>query len=343
VWGRGSVDDKIGVVALMEAMELLLRENVRPQRSIWLAFGHDEKVGGMEGAAAIAAHFKEQGIRFEFVLDEGGAVTSGMVQGLNRPLASIGISEKGYVNQVLTVNDPGGHSSQPPAQTAVGVLSRAIVRVEDNPFPARLDQLLPTMEAIGAYLSFGTRLAMANLWLLGPLVKSNLVSDPGSAAGIRTTTAATMASGSPKSNILPTRATGVINFRILPGETTETVHDRVVELIDDERVEVTQEYGRDPSPVSPIDTWGYRLVAGAIRGIDEDILVAPYMVRGGTDAKYFYDVSPNVYRFLMIRVNAETIQYIHGIDERVSVEEFLLAVRYYKHLVRHAMASSQGG
>ncbi len=176
---------------------------------------------------------------------------------------------------MLTVQAAGGHSSQPPPQTALGILARAIVRVEDNPFPARLDFLLPTFDAIGAYMPFGTRLAMSNLWLLSPLVKRNLLSDKDSAAGIRTTTAATMASGSPKSNILPTRATAVINFRILPGETVETVRQRVVALIDDPRVQVSTEYGTDPSPVSPVESRGYRIVAGTIRAMDEAALVAP--------------------------------------------------------------------
>lgn len=336
VWGRGSVDDKIGVIALLEAMEQLLKDGGDLQRSVYLAFGHDEEVGGKDGAREIAAYFQRQGIRFDFVLDEGGALTRGLLAGVDRPLAVIGVSEKGYVNLVLTVEAPGGHSSQPPPQTAAGILSRAVVRVEDRPFPARLDYQLPTFDAIGSYMPFGTRLAMSNLWLLEPLVRRQLLADPDTAAGIRTTTAATMLEGSPKSNILPTRATAVINFRILPGETVETVRQRVIELIDDPRVSVSAEFGIDPSPVSPLDSRGYRLVASTIRGMEESALVAPYMVRGGTDAKYFYAVSPNVYRFLMVRVDPDTVRYIHGIDERVAVPDFIQAVRFYYHLIRQA-------
>jgi carboxypeptidase PM20D1 len=197
---------------------------------------------------------------------------------------------------------------------------------------------LQTFEAIGEQTPFMTQLAMSNLWLLSPLVKKGLLGDKDSAAGIRTTTAATMVSGSPKANILPTKATAVINFRILPGETVETVRQRVVELIDDERVSVNDEYGRNPSPVSRIDTPGYRLIASTIRGLDESVLVAPYMVRGGTDAKYFYPLSSDVYRFLMVNINAATMNFIHGIDERVSVEDYLQAIRFFYHLMRQAMS-----
>jgi carboxypeptidase PM20D1 len=338
IWGRGSVDDKSGVIALMEAMEQLLKDNIRPQRSIYLAFGHDEEVGGSEGAAKIAEHFAAQGISFDFVLDEGGAVTEGMVGGIDRPVAVVGVSEKGYVNLVLTVDAPGGHSSQPPDQTAVGILSRAIVRVEDNPFPASLEHIYRTFEVIGTEMPFGKRLVMGNLWLFSHLVRKTMLADKDNAAGIRTTTAATMVTGSPKSNILPTRATAVINSRILPGETFEAVKQRVVDLIDDERVSVSHESGVDPSPVSPIDSRGYGMIAGTIRGIDDHVLVAPYMVRGGTDARYFYGLSPNVYRFLMVRIDPDTIKYLHGIDEHISVENFSQAITFYYHMIRQSAA-----
>ena len=334
VWGRGSVDDKVGVIALLEATEMLLQQGIEPQRSLYLAFGHDEEVGGADGAQAVARHFEEQGIRFDFVLDEGGALTEGIMAGIDKPLAIIGVSEKGYVNLVLTVLSEGGHSSQPPEHTALGILSQAIVNVENQPFPARLDSMLPTIDAVGAYMPFKDRLAMSNLWLLGPIVKSALLREPDMAAGIRTTTAATMASGSPKSNILPTRAQAVINFRILPGETVESVRQRVVEIIDDERVAVTTEFGSDPSPISTVETRGYELIASTIRAFEPNALVAPYMVRGGTDARYFYGVSPNVYRFLMIRINPKTIRYVHGIDERIPVGDFLTAIRFYYNVLR---------
>jgi len=337
VWGRGSVDDKFTVIALMEAVELLLSENLQPERSLYLAFGHDEEVGGFDGAANVAKYFKSRGMTFDYVMDEGGVVIEGMMDGLDRPLAVIGVSEKGYVNLVLTVNARGGHSSQPPSQTAVGILARAIVKVEDQPFPASLDHMYMTFGAIGAEMPFTTRLAMGNLWLLSPLVEYMMLKNPDDAAALRTTTAATMTSGSPKSNILPTRATAVINFRILPGETVETVKQRVIGLIDDDRVEVQEEMAVNPSPVSPTDSRGYKLIASTIRGMDEDILVAPYMVRGGTDAKYFYDVSPNVYRFMMLRIDPDTIGYIHGIDEHVAVDEYLKAIRFYYYLISQSI------
>jgi carboxypeptidase PM20D1 len=336
VWGRGTLDDKLSVMSFLEATEALLAEGYRPARSLYLAFGHDEEVGGADGALQVAKHFEEQGIEFEFVLDEGGVVTEGMMDGVDRPVAIIGVAEKGYVNLRLRVDAPGGHSSQPPPQTALGIVSRAVVKVEDNPFPAQLTFTRTTFDAIAPYSTFTNRLAMANTWLLAPIIKLQLLGDQGSAATMRTTTAATMASGSSKSNILPTRAEAVINFRIIPGETAGSVRDRVVEIIDDDRIEVSMEYAIDPSPVSPTDSAGFELLARSIRGFDEDILVAPYLVQGGTDARYFHSVSPNVYRFIMARATPDTIRTVHGIDERIPVEDYLTAIRFYYAVIRQA-------
>lgn len=336
IWGRGTVDNKIAVISLMEAMELLLSDGIRFQRDIYFAFGHDEEVGGSDGAAKIAEHFSEQGIRFDFVIDEGGALTIGLSPGIEQPVAVIGVSEKGYVNIKLTVNAAGGHSSSPPAQTALGILSRAIVRVEDNPFPANLSGINQHFEYIGAHSSFLNRLFMSNQWLFAPLIKQQLLAQPASAAAIRTTTAATMSSASPKANILPTQATAIINFRILPGETTESVRQRVVEVVDDDRVVVSAEYGNNPSATSPVDTRGYRLIASTILAMEDNTLVAPFMLQGGTDAKHFYSLSENVYRFLMFKATPETLHYAHGIDEQIPVEEYLQAIRFYYHLVRRS-------
>ncbi len=337
IWGRGTMDDKLSVITLLEAMEQLLSEGIQPHRSVYLAFGHDEEVGGQDGAEQIAAWFADQNVRFEFVLDEGGVITEGIIDSVQAPVAIIGIAEKGWINLELVVNAPGGHSSQPPDHTAVGILSAAIVRVEDNPFPANMDYMMMTINAIGRYMPFMDRLFLANRWLFSGLIERQLIKDPGNASGVRTTTAATMISGSPKSNILPTRASAIVNFRIMPGETGKTVRDRVVGLIDDERVEVNIASNWDPSPLSPTDSAAYELIASTIRAFDPDVLVAPYMVRGGTDAKNYYPLTDNVYRFILVRVNADTIRHVHGIDEHIAVEEYLRAIRFYYHLITRAM------
>lgn len=337
VWGRGTMDDKLTVMALMEAMELLLARGERPARTVYFAFGHDEEVGGVDGAKNIASYFAEQGLRFEFVLDEGGAVTNGMVTGIDDPVAIIGIAEKGYVNLHLTVNAPGGHSSQPPEHTGAGILAAAIVKVEANPFAPDLSAMDANLDYLAHHMPLGTRAALANRWLFGPLVKRTLLANPATAASIRTTTAVTMLEGSTKSNILPTRATAVVNFRILPGDSVASVKEHIESVIDDDRVTIDVEMANEPSPISSTQTLGFELLQKTIRGLDGDVIVAPYLVQGGTDAKHFVDLSDSVYRFMMVRINGDSMRRVHGVNEQIAIKDYAEAVRFY-----HALLSNLG-
>lgn len=196
VWGRGAIDDKSTVMALMEAMELFIANGHQLTRSVYFAFGHDEEVGGQNGAQRVSQYFQEQNIRFEFVLDEGGAIIEGMMPNVEQPVAIIGIAEKGFVNLKLSVSQEGGHSSTPPNNTALGVLAQAIVKLENNQFPTTLAFTNQTFDAVGHYADYPAQVSMANQWLLSPLIESVILANPKSAASVRTTMATTMAEGS---------------------------------------------------------------------------------------------------------------------------------------------------
>ncbi len=342
VWGRGAVDDKSGVVAILEAVEMLLGEGYCPRRTVYLAFGHDEELGGAEGAQRIAERLAARGAtRFALVVDEGGAVGRGFVPGLERPAALVGIAEKGYLNLRLRVEGHGGHSSAPPFETTIGILSRAVARLEATPFPARLDGPARQMfEFLGPEMAFGPRLALANLWLLRPLVERQLLRRPQSAALLRTTTAPTLFRAGVKANALAPDATAVVNFRIRPGETVESVTEFARRAIADSRVHVSH-YGdaRDPSPVSDITSPAFALLAKTIRQVlPPEVVISPLLVVGGTDAKYYARRSPNVFRFLPVVVTPEDFQRVHGTDERISVESLATSIRFFYQLVKNTAA-----
>ncbi|MFQ3197972.1 MAG: carboxypeptidase PM20D1 [Paraglaciecola sp.] len=339
IWGRGTIDDKISVLALLESMEMLLAQNIKPKRGIYFAFGHDEEVGGEEGAKAIAAYLNKQNVQFEFVLDEGGVVTQDLMTGVNRPVAIIGVAEKGFVNLRLTVNADGGHSSQPPQHTAAGILAQAVVKVEANPFPTNLTFIQKTFKHLGYFTEFATRLPLANMWLFSPVVENMMLATPSSAASIRTTTAVTMLKGSSKSNILPTQAEAVVNFRTLPGDTVTDVELYIKGVIDDPRVQITTFMANEASPVSSIDSVGYKLIEQTIRRLDDNLLVAPYLVQGGTDAKNFYPLSDNVYRFMMVPLNPKTLKRFHGVNEQIAINDYLQAIQFYYAMVKQAAES----
>jgi carboxypeptidase PM20D1 len=335
LWGRGAMDDKGSLIAILEAVETLLARGFHPKRTIYLAFGHDEEVGGEVGAAAIAKLLRERGVEPLLVLDEGGAIADGFLPGLDRPIATVGTAEKGSASVEIAVKVEGGHSSVPPRQTAIGILSRAVVRLEENPLPGGIqgpfrDMLL----AVGREMPFSRRLVLANLWLFGPLVERRLSRVPAADSMMRTSTAVTIIDGGIKANVLPSKATAVVNFRIAPGDTVESVLDHVRRVVEDPRVTVVEaREAREPSPVSPTDSEGYRLVERTIRQIFPEAVIAPYLLPGGTDSRHFASLTPNVYRFGAIRVDASDLRRAHGTDERISVDVLSRMVSFYMQLL----------
>lgn len=338
VWGRGTLDDKATVLAVLEAVEGLLRAGHQPKRTIYLTFGHDEEVGGRYGARAIVAQLVARGVKPALVLDEGGFMGKGILPGIAQRAAIVGIAEKGYVSLRLTAEAEGGHSSMPTARTAVGALSRAIARLEANPFPSSLDG--PTrgmIEAMAPYQPFAQRFVTANLWLTRLLVTRMLASNPMGAALLHTTTSPTMLSAGIKDNVLPPEATAVVNFRIRPGETVHSVMARVTQVVADPQVRVAllDSVGVDPSPVSDTNDPAYTLIASTIRAMapGEQVPVVPYVVMGGTDAKYWGPHSSRAFRFLPIPLGEGDRSRVHGVNERISANDFAASVGFFMRLV----------
>lgn len=335
VWGRGAMDDKAAVIGIHEAVEALLDAGFVPRRTVVVALGHDEEVGGEEGAAALASHLARSGERFAFVLDEGGAISSGSLPGVSQPVAFVGIAEKGYASIELSREGEGGHSSMPPPHSVIGRLGEAVARVEASQMPLSLRGPTRAMlDALAPHMSFGPRLAMSNLWLLDGVVARVLATQPAANATVRTTTAPTIFEAGTADNVLASRARAVVNFRILPGDTVDDVLAHVRDVVDDPQIEVRCiGVCRDPSPISPVDAEGFAVVDRAIAHVFPGVLVAPHLVVGGTDARHYAELSPEVYRFLPVALDDSDRARLHGTDERIAVEALGKAVRFYATLV----------
>jgi carboxypeptidase PM20D1 len=341
VWGRGALDNKGSLIALLEATEVLLAERFQPRRTVLLAFGHDEELGGPQGAAAVSHLLQERGIRPAFVLDEGGSMVQGMVSGVAEPMALVGIAEKGYVSAELVVETAGGHSATPRPESSIGILVDAIARLQANRLPARVTPPVRALfDAIAPEATFGLRLVISNLWLFEPIAIRVLDSKPEIAALLRTTTAPTILEAGMKENVIPGRARAVVNFRILPGESIESVLEHVRATVADDRVHVSAlPKRREPSPTSPTRSESYPLLARTIREVFPGTVVAPFLMLGGSDARHFASTSEDVYRFTPLLLSETDIAGIHGTDERVSTQALTKAVRFYVRLLRNAAGS----
>jgi carboxypeptidase PM20D1 len=312
----------------------MLARGQRPRQTVYLAFGHDEERGGT-GAQAMAALLKSRGARIGLALDEGYAVLDGVLAGVTRPVAVVGMGEKGYVSVELSASGAGGHSSMPTPDNAAVHVARAVGRVSEQQMPARLQGLTGDMlTAVAPYMDWPMRTAIANRWLTEPLITRYLVAQPRTAAALRTTTAPTILAAGTKDNVLPQSARAVVNHRILPGDTIDSVvaHDRAA--IDDARVTVrAKPGGRNPSTPASDAGPDYRRLSQVIRVAYPHAPVAPGLVLGGTDGRFYEGLARASLRFTPMTMRPADLARFHGNDERVSVEDYMRAIGFYQRLI----------
>ena len=338
VWGRGALDMKHGVMASLEAVEALLREDFRPLRTIYLAFGHDEEIGGRTGARRIAKSLSERGVRLGFTLDEGQAIVEGIVPGVAKPVALVGLGEKGYLTLELLAKGEGGHTTMPPPDMAVVRLTRAIERLDRNSMPATLQPPASWMfDRLAPEMSFPYRMVFVNRWLFEPLLLSQLARAPGPNGLIRTTTAPTVLSAGSKENVIPATARALVNFRLLAGQTTQGVIDHVRATIGDPKIEiaVTGEHWQ-AGRVSRTESFGYELIEHTVRQVYPEVVVAPSLTIGATDSLHYASIADESYRFIPMRLQSGDLKRIHGIDERIAISDYVRMVQFYAALMRNS-------
>jgi len=336
VHGRGAIDDKGALVAILEAVESLVASGVTPSRDVYLSFGNDEEVAGV-GAQLAVETLTARGIRPWAVLDEGGAVVSGVFPGVPGATAVVGLAEKGLLDVDLITTDPGGHASSPVRGGAPARLARAVLRIDENPFPARVhDVVLAMIDALGRQAPTGYRALFAHARYLRPVL-ALLLSRSGREANalIRTTVAITQLEGSKAPNVLATRARASANIRIALGETVQSTVDRLRRVIDDPAVELRVVAGNDPSPVSRADNAAFALVSEATRSVYPDAAVAPYVMVQASDARHFSQICDSVYRFMPFDLSRDELASLHAADERISIAALHRGAGFFRYLIRH--------
>ncbi|MGY1915067.1 M20/M25/M40 family metallo-hydrolase [Blastococcus sp. SYSU DS0973] len=335
VHGRGAVDDKGSMVAILEAVEALAADGFTPRRDVYLSFGNDEEVAGVGARLAVEA-FTSRGIRPWAVVDEGGAVVSGMFPGVPGQVAVVGLAEKGLLDVELVTTDAGGHASSPVRGGAPARLAKAILALEEDPFPARLhDVVLGMVDAVGRRAPLGYRALFAHAAQLRPVL-AQVLARAGREAGamVRTTVAVTRLEGSRAANVLATRALAHLNIRIALGETVQSTVARLRRVIDDPSVELRVVSGNDPSPVSRTDNEAYALISAAARATYPGAVVAPYVMVQASDARHFSQISDSVYRFMPFDLSREELSALHAADERISVAALHRGAGFFRHLIR---------
>jgi carboxypeptidase PM20D1 len=334
IWGRGTLDDKASLVAVLEGVEAQILAGHQPEHDIYLSFGHDEETSG-SGAMAIVDLLESRGIQPGLVLDEGGAVVEDIFPGVSGPIAVVGVSEKGIVSLLLTAEQGGGHASTPPRMTATVRLARAVTRLNDAPFRSGFTP--PTLEmirTIGSHAKGPLRFVFTNLWLTKPLllILFSRLSDE-TAAMIRTTQAVTMLSGSQAANALAERAVATVNMRVAIDSSVAEATEHVRQAINDPLVSISVLHPNEPSPVSPSSGLAWLRVASTIEETFPGTIVTPYVMMAASDSRHFTRISSCVYRFSPFEMSKDERGTLHAMDERMHVATFLRGVEFFERLV----------
>lgn len=338
IWGRGAVDMKNHVVGVIEAVETLIEDGFQPERTVLLCFGHNEEVVASphNGAKKISQLLESRGIRLDSVLDEGGAILPINVPGIiNKNLAGIGIAEKGYCDYRISLTAKGGHSSTPPNHTALGKMADVIKDIENNQFKSEINSIVDgLLDKVGRNTSFAARNLLCNIKYLKPVLKVVMSNIPQAASFVRTTTAVTMAEGSPQANVLPQKASVCVNFRVMPGQTIADVKTHLQKVIRNKNVEIEFIGGQEPSNISPTDSRAFKAIEDICYRMNNNNVVAPYLVMGGTDARNYQNICDNVYRYSPFMLDPKLLSTMHGTNERVETASFNDGIAFFKRYIK---------
>ena len=341
VYGRGALDMKNHMIALLEGVEQLLKEGKEFERDVYLCFGHDEESSAsLDGAPNIVKYFERKGVRMEFVVDEGGSVIDGNQLGIPHPLAMIGASEKGNGDLEITVRKAGGHGATPQYPTADGVLADVIRKVERHPMRPRFTPLAKTAFATLAPHAKGIfKFFFVNRDVFSPLLLKVLgLVAPMTNALIRTTLVPTVLTGAPARNIIPAQAKVNINFRILTGQTGKDVEAHLNKIL---RKEIRKGWVSidfmpywDPCEESTVDCSAFETIKRATRATFPDVVVAPYPIVAATDSRFYRAISDCVYRFSPFMMSMDDQPRVHGYNERVRPEAMVQAANWFANVIQ---------
>ncbi len=333
LWGRGTIDTKITVLGISEACETLIKNNFKPKNDIYLAFGGDEEVNG-SGAREIISYLKSKGVKPALVVDEGGAVVDKIMPGMHKPLAVIGIGEKGQMNATLSLKADGGHASCPSTPSLLGKMCKAVTACEKHPFKGHVTAPVKGMFAnVAPHVGFGMRLIYGNMWLFGKIFCA-LGEIMGSEfnALFRTTLAFTTAKASDQYNVMPTEVKVGVNIRALNTDSKESIKQRIQSIIKDDDIDVTFDMAYEASPYSPTSGKHWQKLLNAVGTTWPNAVAAPYLMLAASDSRFYNGYCDNIYKFSPISLSKQQRMLIHSNDERIPVKDIKKSVEFFTAL-----------
>lgn len=335
IYGRGAVDCKGTVIALLEAVDMLLQEGFVPRRDIYFSFGHDEETGGFEGAAAISDLLTKRGLSFDMILDEGGCIVKEHLGDKGFPAALIALGEKLSCSFTLTSSAKGGSASAPPARSAFGVLAEAVCRLEAAHMRCRILPITHEyLRQSAPAMSFGKRLIAANMPIFNKFFPAAFKNNRRILALLRTTMITTSLSADNAESMLPYHARAVVNARLLPGDTPQSVLRHISELLSDLPVDVAMTHSDEKHvPITPTSHPMYQLLCRTLTEQYPSLTCVPTLTTESTDSRHYRHLSDCVIRFRpFFEDNDDTPP--HAANESVSELSLGAAVDLYAAFIK---------
>lgn len=334
VWGRGALDDKSAVFAIFEALEQLAKAGKQPKAGIVVALSHDQIRGGVVGTKALAE--KLAGRSFDMVLSEGLAVVEGFVPEIPKPIALVGIAERGYASFLL---EPADQSAE-----ALDAVDKAQQKLKNAPMEGVLEgAVLQQYEYLASEFPFQVRVALANRWLFSGYMEDTIMQREGSRVLISTTPSGTELPPHMSKNLLKDRkGTKVSTWRLRPGDKLADLERHVKTTVADDKVKLQMLDGAYPgSMVAPIDNESFDTLHRTIREVFPNTVLAPSLVVGSTDARHFAGLSERIYRFRPLQLTLKDIRRTRSDDERIAIDDYARMVQFYLRLLENQVGFSE--
>ncbi len=336
IWGRGTVDTKASLFCILTAVEELIADGYKPAGDVYIASSCTEEWSG-EGAPETVEYLKEQGVKIKLLLDEGGMIVEEPVGGVKGTYGMVGIVEKGYGDIRFTAYGKGGHASAPTKNTALVRLGKFMADVDKkNPFKAELTPVVEEMfRRMAPNMTFPMKMIFANMGIFKPLIVKLVPSVSSAAAAmLRTTLAFTMAKGSDGANVLPPEAMVVGNMRFIHHQPNEDSIKLISSIAAKYDIETEVIYQDKPCPIMDFNGEEFKMVEETINEIYPDIGVCPYVMTGGTDAKYYSEISDNCIRFAPLYIDPQQYGSIHTVNENIYQGALPMGVDFYKSIIK---------
>lgn len=336
VWGRGTLDTKGNLWAIMQAAEELLNDGFKPSRDIYFLTTRNEETTG-NGANEISNALKERGIHFDMVLDEGGMIVIDPMAGVNGKFAMIGLGEKGQTDLKFIARSKGGHASTPGKNTPLVRLGKFMAEVEKSDiFEVKMpDAIYEMFRRMAPHMTGYMKAIFSNISVLKKPVTKLLPAISGTAgAMVKTTLAFTMAQGSDGRNVLPQEAWVVGNMRFSHHQGREASIEAVKQLAAKFDIETEVLEPGMPSPITDYNGEAFKIVEKAIKEVFPDVVPAPYLMTAASDSRFLSRVSDNCIRFAPFIINNEQLGSVHGLNENVDVDTLAPAVDFFKYVMK---------